>query len=244
MTTKKIGIDELRAIIKEAIADHKEKKESASDKRIKTTKDKEKSKEKKSEKLSEIQLRNLVKESISKQISEMMASDTAKPKVVVPRPQMSMSSDDEVSSPSSSMPKEGDKVQLASGKEAYVAKVSGDMVFVTIDGIKMVAVPMDYVNVIADDPSSEFNAVKAPDESEDERAGTLDKYLDRPFLNKDTRNSLEKERGEIQSRRTAGPMAAAAAREEEEAARSGRIAKVKVDGLTESKKKLAAKRRK
>lgn len=211
MTTKKISVNELRSIVKEAIASHKEKKESASDKRIKTAKDKEKSNDK-DKKLSEAQLRSLVRESINNQISEMMASETAgTSKVTVPRPSSAAQLFSGEEEGTSSNPKEGDKVQLASGKEAWVAKVSGDMVFVTIDGIKMVGVPMDYVTVL--DDSSGFDAAKGRGETEGEREETLDGYLDRPFLNKDTRGSLEKERGGIAARKAGEREAAARARD-------------------------------
>lgn len=204
MVTKKINAEALRAIVKEAIVDHKKKKMSASDKRIKTEKDKEKSQAKKDENLNENvalnseQLRAYIKEAISKQISEMMASDTSsKPKVSVPRPPASMMpSEPEAEAPSTSRaPQEGDKVQLASGKEAWVAKVSGDMVFVTLDGVKMVGVPMEYVSVL--DDSSGFEASRAPDESPESRKGTLDGYLDRLSIGKDTRSKLDAERASL-----------------------------------------------
>lgn len=141
-------------------------------------------------------------------LKEMMASDTAKPKVVVPRPQMS-ASEPEVTG--SRTPQEGDKVQLASGKEAWVAKVSGDMVFVTIDGIKMVGVPSEYVSVL--DDSSGFNASSPAPEDDDTRAAHLDKLLDRPFMAKTTSQPLEKERGGIEAKRQHEKELIAAARE-------------------------------
>lgn len=190
MTTKKIGVNELKAIVKEAIAE------------------KRKSTAKPSSKVSESDLRTLVRESVSKQINEMMASDTAKPKVVVPRPQMSAS---EPETTGSRAPQEGDKVQLASGKEAWVAKVSGDMVFVTIDGIKMVGVPSEYVSVL--DDSSGFNASAPAPEDDDTRAAHLDKLLDRPFMAKTTSQPLEKERGGIEAKRQHEKELIAAARE-------------------------------
>ncbi len=185
MKTKRIGVNELRAIVKEAVLDFKKK--SAAEKKEKTEKDKEKSEVKKEStiRVTSEQLQKMIQEAVDGKLEEMSG-------LVVPRPRPM---EPEETSPT---PKAGDKVRLASGKMASVADVDAarDMVFITLDGVKMIGLPMDYVSVV-DSPSDEpadFASATPPEESEGERQGVLDKYLDRNFLAATTRDKLSKER--------------------------------------------------
>lgn len=195
---KKIGISELRNIVKEAVADFKKK--SASEKRLDIKKDKEKAAEK--DKLKESspssqvvkvtmeQLQKMIKEAVDKRLSENEDLEAIKQQYK-----------QDVSGPAAieAMPSKGDKVRLASGKDAIVADVDMErnMVFITRDGVKMIGVPMDYVSVVGsgDDTEEPADFVPTPgkNESPEERLATLEKYLSRPFLAADTRKKLSVE---------------------------------------------------
>lgn len=177
---KKIGIAELRTIVKEAVEDFQKK--SAAQKKVDDKKNKEKGnlKESTTVKITTEQLRNMVKEAVQKKLKESMEN---------------LGSDSP--SPSSPTPKKGDKVLLASGKAATVAEVdpAKQMVFITIDGVKMIGVPMDYVSVADSSPDelANFAPTSAPPEKKEERVEQLKKMLSRGFLDKNTRRKLEAE---------------------------------------------------
>lgn len=177
MATKKISVEELRGIVKEAVQDWKAKKMSAAEKRKKTEKDKEKAEVKKESagniKITTEELKKMIQEAVKQKLSE------------------------EMEMPGETVPKVGDKVKLASGKMATVADIDTErqMVFITKDGVKMIGVPMDYVSVAASEPEETgLDATMPKDEGDEERLETIDKYLARPFLTAETRRKLEKER--------------------------------------------------
>lgn len=175
---KKIGIAELRNIVKEAVEDFQKK--SAAQKRIEDKKNKEKGnvKESATVKITTEQLRKMVKEAVEKKLKESMEDLGG------------------ASSPSPT-PKKGDKVLLASGKAATVAEVdpAKQMVFITIDGVKMIGVPLDYVSIADSSPEepANFAPVSSPPEKKEERVEHLKKMLSRGFLDKNTRRKLEAE---------------------------------------------------
>jgi len=129
MTEKvtKVSIQELQKMVREAVALQLNKsKQSASDRREKIKDDKEKSQNEGVQKITVEHLRAMVKEAISARLKEnrMLRESMGE------------------------MPAEGDLVAFH-GKTGYVVQVSGDKVAITRDGIKMQAVPLAGVQILA-----------------------------------------------------------------------------------------------
>ena len=180
---KKVSIQELQQMVREAVALQLSKnKKSAADRRAKMQDDKEKANVKENvKKLGVDQLRGMVKEAISHRLKEYVSL----------RESMG------------DMPQEGDLVSFA-GKTGYVVQVSGDKVAVTRDGLKMHTVPLAAVQVLA--TADDMNEL-SPDELDS--IGTEMGYNQNADPGEDPHKELER----IESQLSGGNMLAGPTRQ-------------------------------
>lgn len=191
-STKKVSLEELKNMVREAVVLQLSKdKETSAERREKMKADKEKSMKKENVQVVTFeQLRGMVKEAVNVRLAEHMGL--------------------------SDVPGEGDFVAFQ-GQTGWVASVKGDKVAVTRDGIKMHVLPVSAVKVLAtaadlDELSpeelemlgSELDLGKSHDPGEDPQT-ELDRIEGQlgggsSMLAKPTRNSLNARKADLKKR--------------------------------------------